>query len=183
MSESPSAQKILIIKLGALGDIIRSLDAIHSVRKSFPHSQIDLLTRKQHVAFCETIPWFDKVRPAANPRLWELGKWLDFTRMLRSFWNKRYMALRDVGQLSPYFANQYQELAKLPKGEYPSADFLYNFLSVSLKTGQKEVLEKALLQYAGPPPADFHEKDHPAYNKLDRCIWWARLILAKGDVQ
>jgi ADP-heptose:LPS heptosyltransferase len=83
MSESPSAQKILIIKLGALGDIIRSLDAIHSVRKSFPHSQIDLLTRKQHVAFCETIPWFDKVRPAATPRLWELGKWLDFTRMLR----------------------------------------------------------------------------------------------------
>jgi ADP-heptose:LPS heptosyltransferase len=83
MSESLSAQKILIIKLGALGDIIRSLDAIHSVRSNFPHARIDILTRKQHVAFCETIPWFDMVRPAANPRIWELGKWLDFTRTLR----------------------------------------------------------------------------------------------------
>ena len=93
------------------------------------------------------------------------------------------MVLRDVSQLSRYFDNQHQELVQLPVGEYPSADFLYNFLSVSLKIGQKNVLEKTLIKYAGQAPVDFHENAHPVYNKLDRCIWWARLFLAKGDVQ
>jgi|GEM_PF-1185870 len=107
----------------------------------------------------------------------------DYTRLLRSFWNKRYMVLRDVSQLSRIFDNLRQELYQLQNREYPSADFLYNFLSVSLKIGKKNVLEKVLIQYAGHAPVHFNDQTHPTYNYLDRCIWWARLFVANGDVQ
>lgn len=84
MSDSQSHQKILIIKLGALGDILRSLYAIYAVRKRFPNARIDLLTRKSFVGFCQTIPWFDQVHTAGYYKPWQLMNWYNFTKRMRS---------------------------------------------------------------------------------------------------
>jgi heptosyltransferase-1 len=39
----PRASKILIVKLGSLGDIIHALPAAAAIRRAFPHSEIDWL--------------------------------------------------------------------------------------------------------------------------------------------
>ncbi|HEX5790457.1 MAG TPA: glycosyltransferase family 9 protein [Luteolibacter sp.] len=83
MSEPRPYRKILVIKLGALGDILRSLPAMHAVRKHYPDAQIDLLTRESFTGFCRTIPWFNRVHSAALHAPWQIGKWLGFAKRMR----------------------------------------------------------------------------------------------------
>lgn len=84
MSDKPLNRKILLIKLGALGDILRSLPAMYAVRHHFPDAQIDLLTRKPFIGFCRTIPWFNHVHTATMHSPWQIAKWLDFVREMRA---------------------------------------------------------------------------------------------------
>ena len=84
MSDKPPYRKILLIKLGALGDILRSLPAMHAVHHHAPDAQIDLLTREPFIGFCRTIPWLNHVNPATTYRPWQISKWLDFARDMRS---------------------------------------------------------------------------------------------------
>ena len=83
MCDSQKYQRILIIKLGALGDIIRSLYTMYAIRKHFPNAKIDLLTRKPFVSFCQTIPWISEVHAAPNLKARQVGQWWNFSRYLR----------------------------------------------------------------------------------------------------
>lgn len=84
MSDPEQTKKILIIKLGALGDIISSLHTMFAIRKHFPNASIDLLTRHQFVSFCQFIPWYDKVITAENHKPWQIIKWWKFSQLLRA---------------------------------------------------------------------------------------------------
>lgn len=93
MSDTQPYQKILIIKLGALGDILRSLYAIYAVRKCFPNARIDLLTRQSFVDFCQTIPWVHQVHTAGYYKPWQLKKWYKFTNRMR---DEKYDLVIDI---------------------------------------------------------------------------------------
>jgi ADP-heptose:LPS heptosyltransferase len=83
MSNSKRYDRILIIKLGALGDIVRSLYSIYAIRKHFPNASIDLLTRKSFFSFCQLIPWFNQIKIAPYPKPWQIMKWWRFSKSLR----------------------------------------------------------------------------------------------------
>ncbi|MEP2775466.1 MAG: glycosyltransferase family 9 protein [Luteolibacter sp.] len=76
-------EKILVIKLGALGDIILAMEAFHAVRAKHPAAHISLLTREPFVKLTSQMPWFDEVVVDTKPKFHQIGKILIFRKMLR----------------------------------------------------------------------------------------------------
>lgn len=61
-----TAKRILVIKHGALGDMIQGLDSFHSLRHGHPDAHIALLTAPAFAGFAQLMPWFDEV--VVDPR-------------------------------------------------------------------------------------------------------------------
>ena len=61
MLEDTAKDKILVIKHGALGDIVQGLDAFASLRAGNPEAYITLMTSPGFVSLAEMMPWFDDV--------------------------------------------------------------------------------------------------------------------------
>lgn len=61
MRDRTSARNILVIKLGALGDIIQSEGAIHDIRVHHPQARITILTSPRYKAIFARCPWIDDV--------------------------------------------------------------------------------------------------------------------------
>lgn len=55
-------EKILVIKLGALGDFVQATGAFTSIRKHHPNAEITLLTTKGMISFAHGHPAFENVR-------------------------------------------------------------------------------------------------------------------------
>ena len=71
--------RILVIKHGALGDIVQGFDAFASLRAGNPEANISLMTGNSFVALAQMMPWFDNVISdprsgplnfVANSRVW-----------------------------------------------------------------------------------------------------------------
>jgi ADP-heptose:LPS heptosyltransferase len=96
-------KRILVIKLGALGDVILSMDAFHAIRAHHPGAHITLLTRKPFVPLAEKMPWFDAVLTDPNPRFMQVAKWLGLRGMLRSGGFQRVYDLQCNDRTGFYF--------------------------------------------------------------------------------
>jgi ADP-heptose:LPS heptosyltransferase len=83
LPDPPATDPILVIKLGALGDVILAMDAFHAIRQRHAGAHITLLTRKPFVALTEKMPWFDAVWTDPAPKILQVGKWLAWRRRLR----------------------------------------------------------------------------------------------------
>ena len=70
-----SEQKnILIIRLGALGDVILQSGWIFAVREKYPDAHITFMTRKPFASFIKCIPFIDRVIVDTHPR-YNLKEW------------------------------------------------------------------------------------------------------------
>ena len=78
-----AAENILVIKLGALGDIFLAMGAFQAIRAHHPGARITLLTRPGFVKFTSDLPWFDAVLADPTPRGLRLDRWLAMRRLLR----------------------------------------------------------------------------------------------------
>jgi ADP-heptose:LPS heptosyltransferase len=101
MTSSP--ENILVIKLGALGDIILAMDAFHAIRTAHPAARITLLTRKPFVSLASRMPWFDHVLTDPAPALHQLPTLLRFRRELRQHRFDRVYDLQGNDRTSLYF--------------------------------------------------------------------------------
>ncbi len=63
-----TARKVLVIKLGALGDFIQALSAAKAIRDYHVGARITLLTTEPFKAFAEHCPYFDLVEADGRPR-------------------------------------------------------------------------------------------------------------------
>lgn len=78
-------KKILIIKTGALGDIVRSFPALVSVAKIFPEARISFLIGEQYVELIEPCPYISEIIPYRKRRNTEdLFGFLRVARDIRS---------------------------------------------------------------------------------------------------
>jgi ADP-heptose:LPS heptosyltransferase len=75
-------KRVLVIKLGALGDFIQSLGAMRVVRATHPSARITLLTTEPFAAFARACPYFDIVEADGRPR--DLKGRSELVRRLRS---------------------------------------------------------------------------------------------------
>ena len=78
---------ILILKHGALGDIIQAFDAFASVRMSFPSAHISVLTSPAFAPLLERSGWFDRVEIDKRAPFWNLNELMKNRRLLSRNWD------------------------------------------------------------------------------------------------
>lgn len=91
---SKDVEGILVIRFGALGDLIMCRQAFHEIREEHKGAEIALLVSKEYEEFAKTMPWFDKIIVAERGPFWEYKKWLDLMTQLYDFRPKRVYDLQ-----------------------------------------------------------------------------------------
>jgi ADP-heptose:LPS heptosyltransferase len=74
--------KILVIKLSALGDFIIALGAMRAIRKHHKNDHITLLTTKPYQSLAESCGYFDEVIIDKRPKFHQISKWWDLKKAL-----------------------------------------------------------------------------------------------------
>ncbi|MCR9212160.1 MAG: glycosyltransferase family 9 protein [Proteobacteria bacterium] len=78
------AENILVIKHGALGDVILAQSPFQAIRKHHPDAKITLLTTKPFASFLEKSGLFDEIWTDDRPKLWHFKKLFTLIDKLRS---------------------------------------------------------------------------------------------------
>src|SRR4051812_17261525 len=75
-------QKILVVKLSALGDFVLALAAMKKIRQAHPKAHISLLTTAPFEALAKASPYFNAVYTDGRPE--GFGEWVALRRRLRA---------------------------------------------------------------------------------------------------
>jgi len=78
-------KNILVIRLGALGDLVFCFKAFSDIRRAHPDAKIALLVRGQFADFARAMPWFDKIIIDNHPSFTEMGEWLRQRKEIKNF--------------------------------------------------------------------------------------------------
>lgn len=105
-------RRILVVKLGALGNVVLSLGPFAAIRRHHPAAHITLLTTAPYAAWLAASPWFDTVLIDERAEWWDLRGWLRLRRRLIDGRFDRTYDLQTSGRSSRYFQ-------LLPRGSRP----------------------------------------------------------------
>jgi len=95
-------RRVLVIKLGALGDFIQALGAMRVVRATHPSARITLLTTEPFEAFAKACPYFDIVEADGRPR--DIKGRTDLIRRLRGAGYDMVYDFQNNDRTAQYFA-------------------------------------------------------------------------------
>ncbi len=79
------AERILVIKLGALGDFVLAFGPFAAIRAAHPKAIVTLLTTAPFAALARASPWFDEVLVDSRPAWWNLPGLVRLRRALQGF--------------------------------------------------------------------------------------------------
>lgn len=82
--EVKDEKQILVIKLGAMGDLILSTPSLRMIRKRFPKSKIVLLVDKKWASVLSACPYVDQLILANREKLSKIGYLLKIAKKLRT---------------------------------------------------------------------------------------------------
>jgi ADP-heptose:LPS heptosyltransferase len=77
--------RILVIRLGALGDFVLSFPAFAAIRAHHSGDQVTLLTTAPFAGLAADCPWFDRVEVDARPKWYQVAGLWRLARQLRGF--------------------------------------------------------------------------------------------------
>jgi ADP-heptose:LPS heptosyltransferase len=96
--------RILVIKLGALGDFVQALGPMAAIRKYHMGAHVVLLTTKPYVEFAKASTLFDEVWVDEDrPKAWQIGRILRLRQKLKSGRFTRVYDLQTSDRSSLYF--------------------------------------------------------------------------------
>ncbi|MFO1023826.1 MAG: glycosyltransferase family 9 protein [Acetobacteraceae bacterium] len=98
-----SRENILVVKLGALGNIILSLSAFAAIRRFHPNARIAVLTSPAYADWLRSFPYFDSVLVDPRPAWWDLAGLARLRRMLADGHFGRAYDLQTSSRSSRYF--------------------------------------------------------------------------------
>ena len=81
-------ERILVIKHGALGDIVQGLDAFASLRAGCPNAHIALVTTPPFASLAAMMPWFDEVITDPRAPAFNIRQIIRMRSILRNGWDK-----------------------------------------------------------------------------------------------
>ncbi len=96
-------KRILVIKLGALGDIVQATGPFAAIRAHHPDAHITLLTGPAYAGFLKSSDWFDEVWEDVRPGWRDLLGWLRVRRRLKRGRFDRVYDLQTSDRSSGYF--------------------------------------------------------------------------------
>ncbi len=126
--------RVLVIKLGALGDFLQALGPFAAIRRHHPDAQITLLTTAPYVEMAERCGSFDRVWVDRRPKLLQIPAWLRLRKELRSAGFTRVYDLQTSDRSGFYFRlffpGPYPEWSGIAKGcshphANPNRDFMH----------------------------------------------------------
>jgi ADP-heptose:LPS heptosyltransferase len=126
MPATARPERILVIRLGALGNIVQSLGPFAAIRTHHADAEITLLTLKPYAEWMATAPYFDRVWTDDRPNWWDFFGLLKLRRRLIGGRFDRVYDLQTSGRSSRYFAlfpaSQRPEWSGIAKGSsHPDA--------------------------------------------------------------
>jgi ADP-heptose:LPS heptosyltransferase len=145
---------ILIIKLGALGDMVQATGPIAAIRAHHAGARTVLLTTGAYADFMRACPWIDEVWIDTRPSALDLGAWLGLRDKLRSGGFARVYDLQTSDRSSFYyrlfFPGPMPEWSGIAAGcshphDNPERDFLHTI------DRQKEQLQVAGIESVPAP--------------------------------
>jgi ADP-heptose:LPS heptosyltransferase len=98
------SREILVIKLGALGDLFHSMDAFQAIRAHHREDRVTLLTRPAYTKFAGQMPWFDAVIADHGAQGLQVGRWWATRTQLRAGKFARVYDLQCNDRTATYFA-------------------------------------------------------------------------------
>jgi ADP-heptose:LPS heptosyltransferase len=97
------SERILVIKLGALGDVVLALGPMAAIRKHHPGAHITALTTPPYEALLSASPYVDEVWSDTRPRFWQITAWRTLRRRLRDAGFTRVYDLQTSDRSAFYF--------------------------------------------------------------------------------
>ena len=97
------AGRILVIKLGALGDFVQALGPFAAIRRHHEAAHITLLTTAPFAELARQSGCFDAVMIDRRPRWWQAAGWLGLRQRLRAGRFTRVYDLQTSDRSSAYF--------------------------------------------------------------------------------
>ena len=93
MSITGQRPSILVIKLGALGDVVQATGPFAAIRAHHEDAHITLLTTPPWAGLLATSGWFDAIDTGGRPRKYSRGEW---RRLLRFLSRTRFACVYDL---------------------------------------------------------------------------------------
>lgn len=162
--------QILIIRHGALGDLILSLGPMQAIRRQHPDAQITLLTARPFDALMRDCPFIDEIRVDTRPKPWHIRRFAALIHQLRARrWDWVYdlqTSRRSTGYFRLLKTRCYSGLH--PKGSHPHD----TPERTRLHTIERQKQQLAIAGIHDVPPAnlDWLEEDHPPIRSSDPII-------------
>lgn len=102
-NQDAAPERILVIRLGALGDFVMSLGPFAAIRAHHPDARITLLTTAPYADLGRACGAFDEVWIDARPSPWQVGGWLALRARLRGGQFSRVYDLQTSDRSGFYF--------------------------------------------------------------------------------
>ena len=99
----PARQNILVVKLGAFGNVVLSLAAFAAIRHHHADARISVLTSQAYAGWLREFPYFDDVLVDPRPRWWDLRGLHRLGRTLADGQFARVYDLQTSARSSRYF--------------------------------------------------------------------------------
>ena len=98
-----SEERILILKLGALGDFLYALGPMRAIRDHHPGARLTLMTRRPYEELARRSGLFDDIQFDPEPGLWNIGAALALRRTLRDAGHTRIYDLQTSDRTGWYY--------------------------------------------------------------------------------
>ena len=146
--------RVLVIKHGALGDLIQALDAFQALRRHHAAAELVLMTAPPYAAFARAIPWFDRVWLDRRPPAYDLPAWWAIRRGFLQAGFDRVYDLQCSSRTARYFQmlprrRRPEWVGAAPGCSHPNPDF-----SDSPSNRQRMAAQLRVAGVPAPGPAD-----------------------------
>ncbi|HRD47381.1 MAG TPA: lipopolysaccharide heptosyltransferase family protein, partial [Caulobacter sp.] len=147
------SERVLVIKLSALGDFIQATGPMKAIRAAHPSARITLLTTRPYVGMARDTGWFDEVWSDGRPDWIDLPAVARLIGRLRVGRFDRVYDLQTQSRTIRYFQLMWPTRAKW-SGNAPGAAFHYSGEArdrLHIQDSQREQLRIAGIAKVGPP--------------------------------
>ncbi|MCH7555017.1 MAG: ADP-heptose--LPS heptosyltransferase, partial [Proteobacteria bacterium] len=147
-------KRLLVIKLGALGDMVLATGAFQAIRAHHAGDHVVLLTTRAYGEFARLSGYFDEVWIDSRPPPWRVRQWLALRRRLRGGGFTRVYDLQHSTRSHMYFrlfgAARPEWSGVAPGCSHPHA----NPDRDAMHTVEREAEQLAMAGIASTPPPD-----------------------------
>ena len=160
------SERILVIKLSALGDFVQATGPMKAIRKAHPDAHITLLTTRPYAAMGEATGWFDAVWSDGRPDWTNLPAVWRLLARLRGARFDRVYDLQTQKRSVRYFQLLWPHRPPW-SGNAPGAAFRYAGPErdrLHVQDSQRNQLAVASIHEVGPPDVSWLTGDAATFN-------------------